>query len=111
MAVEMINTNEAAIPVVLGISPAFPKRLAMMIGIVRDSRRVRKLVAPNSPSDIANENARPVEIAGLSRGNSTVKKRRQGPAPNVEAADFRSLGIPSTTGNAERITNGKAIAA
>ena len=82
-----------------------------MIGIVRDSRRVRKLVAPNSPSDIAIENAKPVEIAGLSSGNSTVKKRRQGPAPKVDAADRRSLGIPSTTGNAERMTNGRAIAA
>jgi hypothetical protein len=111
IAVETTNTNEAAIPVARGISPAFPKRLAMMIGIVCESRRVRKLVAPNSPSDIASEKARPVEIAGLRRGKSTAKKRLQGPAPKVAAADLRSFGIPSTTGVAERMTNGSAIAA
>ena len=111
MPVTITKSNDAAMPDALGIAPALPKRLAMMIGRVCDSRRVRKLVAPNSPSEIAIEKAIPVVIAGRNSGISTRQNRLQGEAPRVAAAERNSGGIPCTTGKAARITNGIAIAA
>ncbi len=111
MPVTITKSNDAAMPDALGIAPALPKRSAMTIGRVCDSRRVRKLVAPNSPRDIAIEKAIPVVIAGRNSGISTKQKRLQGEDPRVAAAERKSGGIPCTTGKAARTTNGIAIAA
>ena len=90
-------------------SPGRESKREIVTGRVSLLRRVRKLVAPNSPIEMANAIAADALIARDISGRSTVSHVCSGVAPRVDATDCRPLGICRTTGNTMRTTIGNAI--
>ncbi len=90
-------------------SPGRESRREIVTGRVSLLLRVRKLVAPNSPIEIANAIAADALIARDISGRSTVSHVCSGVAPRVDATDCRPLGICRTTGSTMRTTSGNAI--
>ena len=90
-------------------SPGRESRREIVTGRVSLLRRVRKLVAPNSPIEIANVIAADALIARDISWRSTVSHVCSGVAPRVDATDCKPLGICRTTGNTMRSTIGNAI--
>ena len=83
----------------------------MAIGIVADPLRDRKLVAPNSPSEIAAANPRP-PVSGRRRWGHVISRHaRVGDAPSVAAASCSCGSTPRSTGSTARTTNGTATRA
>ena len=83
----------------------------MAIGIVSSPLRERKLVAPNSPREIAAASPA-AAMAGRRRcGTVTSHHVRLGEAPSVAAASWRWGSMPRRTGSTVRTTNGTATSA
>ena len=66
--------------------PVRPSRRSIAIGSVSEPDRERKLVAPNSPSEIAAASPAPIAIGRRSTGVVVVSHARNGAAPRVDAA-------------------------
>ena len=83
----------------------------MAIGIVGVPLRDRKLVAPNSPSEIAAASPAAATTGRRRCGHVTSRQARAGDAPSVAAASCRRGSMPRSTGSTVRTTNGMATSA
>ena len=83
----------------------------MAMGIVSLPTRVRKLVAPNSPSEMAKAKPAPATSARRRNGRSTSRQTRGGEAPSVAAASRRRGSMERSVGSTARTTNGTATTA
>ena len=81
-----------------GSSPGRPSRRAIAIGSVSRPARVRNVVAPNSPSEIAAAKPAPASNGRAMRARRRPSHARSGEAPSVAAAARRSVGIARSTG-------------
>ena len=68
-------------------------------------------MAPNSPSETANENPAPTASARAAIGRSISRRTLAGAAPKVAAASRRRTSMPRRVGTTTRITNGTPIRA
>ena len=91
------------------VSPGRERSREIVTGRVSLPRRVRKLVAPNSPIETAKAKAADAPIARDISGRSTVSHVWSGVAPRVDATDCKLFGICRTTGSTMRTTRGNAI--
>src|SRR3990172_5122761 len=80
----------------------------MATGSVGYSGRARKLVAPNSPSEMVKANTPLTSAARAMMGKSTSHHTRQGEAPSTAAACRRLTGIERSAGSKARTTKGSA---
>ena len=101
------STARGRVPV--GTSPARPSSRSIAIGIVSPPARVRKVVAPNSPSEIAAAKPAPTASGGddaAARRPPTTPAR--GEAPSVAAALAAGGRIGAQHRQQARTTNGMA---
>src|SRR5665811_1014943 len=91
--------------------PGRPSRRKIGIGRVGVAGRAMKLVAPNSPSEIANANPAPTRPARNTIGRSIRRHTREGEAPSIAAASRRRSRTERITGTAVSTTNGIATSA
>ena len=98
-------------PWACSIEPVRPSSCSIAIGMVSPPERDRRLVAPNSPSEMAAANAPPA-ARGLHR-NGTIVARHAfvGEAPRVAAASVIVGSTERSTPTQVRTTNGTAISA
>src|SRR6478735_5319593 len=98
-------------PCALASSPGRPSSRPMAIGSVSRPVRVRNVVAPNSPSEMAMANAAPVSSGRRSARPSISHRALVGDAPSAAAAACWSGGIARRAGTSSRTTNGVATSA
>ena len=80
-------------------------------GSVGSSGLARKLVAPNSPREIAKAKPAPTPLTRAKMGSSTVTKDCRRLAPKVAAASRRCGLMARKVGRTERSTSGTATTA
>ena len=83
----------------------------MAMGIVSLPTRVRKLVAPNSPREMAKAKPAPATSARRRKGRSISRHTRDGEAPSVDAASRRRGSMARSVGRTARTTKGTATTA